>query len=238
MPVKKPKFNPITSWSYSVYTQYIRCPFSVCLEKVQRIQMAELPNPAFIKGDRVHKSAENFVRAPKAPPLEPELAHLKPMLTVLRKAKAKVELEWAFNREWKPTSWFARDTWLRIKTDVCQDSAAPPLVNIIDYKTGKVYPDHKQQRSLYALGGLLLVKLGLLAGGSTKTKLTAQHVYVDTKQEATEQFTMKNLEPLQREWLARTDEMLKDTEFKAIEGRHCGWCKFRKSAGGPCPANQ
>ena len=66
-------------------------------------------------------------------------------------------------------------------------------------------------------------------------KLTAQHVYLDTGQTATEQFQMKDLTPLQREWEARTKQMLSDTRFPTRTGPHCRWCKFRQSAGGPCP---
>jgi hypothetical protein len=101
-----------------------------------------------------------------------------------------------------------------------------------------VYDDHKQQRSLYALGGLQLVKLGRLAEGDKKSKLTAEHVYIDTQQTATEQFTMKDLDPLKREWETRTKQMLEDTTYRATPGFHCRWCKYRKSNGGPCPEEQ
>jgi RecB family exonuclease len=108
-------------------------------------------------------------------------------------------------------------------------------VDIIDYKTGQVHADHAQQRSLYALGGLQLVKIGALAGGDKKVQLTAQHVYVETGQTATEKFAMASLAPLKREWAARTAQMMKDTTFRPKPSRFaCKWCKFAKSRGGPC----
>jgi PD-(D/E)XK nuclease superfamily len=231
----KGRFSTLVSWSFSVYAQYLKCPFSVCLDKIMRIKIEEPPNPHFEKGNRIHESADVFIGGMGRKKLEPELEKLKPLLDGLRTAKARTEQEWAFTRDWNPTAWFAKDAWLRIKTDVCVDRQDPPEVDIIDWKTGKLYEDHKQQRSLYALGGLQLVQIGALAGGSKEVKLTAQHIYIDTGQRATESFVMKNLASLKREWLARIKFMMSDTQFKTHTGFHCRYCKFRKSAGGPCP---
>ena len=52
----------LKSWSYSVYTQYCKCPLSVRFDKVDRIRIVEPPNPHFIKGDLVHKAAENYIK--------------------------------------------------------------------------------------------------------------------------------------------------------------------------------
>jgi RecB family exonuclease len=239
LPVKG-RFAELTSWSFSVYTRYLKCPFEVCLDKIQRVRVEEPENPFFVKGNRVHAAADAAVSGKgKMPKLTAEMLPIKEQLVSLRARGAKTEQEWAFDKTWNLVDW--RDwkrAWLRIKTDVCADTLEPPTVDIVDWKTGKVHPEHAQQRSLYALGGLQLVQLGLLAGGSKKVDLTAQHVYVDTGQSATEKFTMKHLAPLKREWLARIDKMMKDTTYKAQPGYHCKYCKFRKSNGGPCPEDK
>ncbi len=247
----KGRFATLTSWSFSTYTQYIKCPFSVCLEKIQRIRVQEPDNPHLVHGNKAHEAADGVITGRvKAPPkittpmpgrpaLSSDLKKIGGQLTQLRAAKAKTEQEWAFDRQWNPVDW--RDwsrAWVRMKIDAVKEALRPPSVDIIDWKTGKVHDEHKQQRSLYATGGLQLVKLGALAGGDKKVKLTAQHVYLDTGQTATEEFEMKHLAPLRKEWEARTKEMLEDTAFKVRTGPHCRWCKFRKSAGGPCPEDQ
>ena len=233
----KGKFATLTSWSYSVYGQYIKCPLSVCFDKVQKIRIKEPDNPAFIKGDRIHKCAELQIRPGKVPALEPELnkPKLKALLAKFRKMKAAVELEWAFDKAYNPVSWFDKTAWLRMKTDVCADTVKPPVVDIVDWKTGKQYDDHREQRSLYALGGLQLVQLGKLAGGSKDVKLSAAHIYVDTGITATEDFAMKDLAPLKREWATRIKSMMEDTTYPAKTGFHCRYCRFAKSKGGPCP---
>ena len=232
-----------------MYTQYLKCPFSVCLEKIQRIRIQEPDNPHLVHGNKAHDAVAVFIggKAKKPPkvttPTEPgrpalvaDLERIGDRLVQLRAAKPRTEQEWAFDKQWNSVDWRDWDrAWLRIKTDLCADTAEPPTVDIIDWKTGKVHDEHKQQRTLYALGGLQLVKLGALAGGDRRVKLTAQHVYIDTGQAATEEFGMKNLEPLKREWLARVGRMMADTTYKTRTGPHCRWCKFAKSKGGPCP---
>ncbi len=237
---KLPPLATLTSWSYSVYTAYLKCPLSVCFDKIKRIRIVEPPNPHFEKGDRVHKSAEAHITAPgrKAPPIIPELKGAADRLNLFRKMKAMAELEWAFNRDWRPTSWFGQDAWLRIKVDVCAEQADPPLVHITDWKTGKVYEEHKQQRSLYALGGLQMTELGLLLDGAKDAKVLAEHVYTDTGFAATEEFAMKDLGRLKREWTSRIKTMMSDTRYPAKVGFHCRYCRYRKSNGGPCPEAQ
>jgi hypothetical protein len=247
----KGSFAQLTSWSYSVYAQYLKCPFSVCLDKIMRTRITEPPNPNFIKGNRFHAIADTFIAGVgrKRPELvetvqvpgtrdvvKVDLTSIKDELTSLREKGARTEQNWAFDRRWNPVDWRDWDNaWVRIKTDACADTIDPPTVDIVDWKTGRVYPDHKQQRSLYALGGLRLVQLGVLAGGSKKVELTARHIYGDTGQTATEKFLMRHLEPLKREWLARIKEMMADTTYVAKpSAMNCRYCKFNKKNGGPC----
>jgi hypothetical protein len=249
MLVKKGSFATLTSWSFSTYMQYTKCAFSVCLDKVQRVRIKEPDNPAFAKGDRAHAIAESFVSGtgkPPAlkekllitggPPIELDLTPVKELLISLRNAHASVELEWAFDRQYNPVGWsdWAK-AWVRMKADVCRDDTAPPEVDIVDWKTGKVHvEDHRLQRRLYALGGLRLVQIGALAGGSKDVTLTAKHVYIDTGQTATEEFKMKDLSPLKKEWEARVKQMMADTVYRATPGWHCKYCRFNHKTGGPC----
>lgn len=235
----------LTSWSYSVYTDYLKCPLMVCFSKIKRIKVQEEPNPTFIKGNAIHKNADDFITG-KTSTILPELKGVTDRLKLFKKIKALTEPDWSFTKKWVPTTWNDwNNCWVRIKVDVVgvtppkPKSKLPTLVHITDWKTGKVYEEHKQQRSLYALGALQLIELGALAGvKGTDVAMTVEHQYTDTTQSATEEFTIKDLKPLRREWEERTKTMMSDTKYPAKTGFHCRWCKFRKSAGGPCPENQ
>jgi hypothetical protein len=249
----KARFAPLTSWSFSTYAQYLKCAYSVCLDKILKIRMQEPDNPHFVKGNRAHQILDVYVSGEgKTRPsltdkvtvlgetVKIDLRAIEPQMQTWRAAKSKrTEQEWAFDRLWNPTDWRDWKTaWVRMKLDVCTDTTEPPHVDVIDLKTGKVHEEHRLQRRLYATGGLQLVQIGTLAGGDKRADLTAQHVYVDTNITATENFKMKDLAPLKREWTARIKTMMNDTTFKPTPGWHCKWCRFRKSAGGPCPEDQ
>jgi hypothetical protein len=200
--------------------------------------MPEEKSPILERGNMIHTNAQMCVSASKPPKLIPELAKFARRIDGFRRARARTELEWTFTRDWTPTSWFAKDAWLRMKLDVLTEAAAPPVVTVVDYKSGKIYPDHSQQRSLYGLGALQLVQIGNLNKGIKATKVIAEHLYTDTGLTATETYASKDLEPLRAEWTARIKEMLDDTRFPTRIGFHCKWCRFRKSVGGPCPEDQ
>ena len=252
MPNSKGRFAKLTSWSFSTYTQYIRCPFSVCLAKIQRVRIEEPPDFHLVKGNSTHAIADAFIsgrgKRPKlvetiniaglGMPVKLDLRSIEDELKELRAKKARTEQEWAFDRQYNAVDWRDWDrAWLRIKTDVCADTVTPPTVDIVDWKTGRPHPeDHRLQRRLYALGGLQLVKLGVLAGGSKDTTLTARHVYLEQPGvTATERFSAKQLPALIREWETRVKRMLDDTVYPAYPSANaCRWCKFSAKRGGPC----
>ena len=104
-----PKLANLVSWSYSVYTAYLKCPMSVMFDKIQRIRIPEPPNVHFEKGDRVHKAAQAHVTGTgRAPAVIPELKLAKAKLDLFRKLKARAEMDWAFTKQYLPTSWFGQ----------------------------------------------------------------------------------------------------------------------------------
>jgi hypothetical protein len=232
------KFDTLKAWSHSVYAQWVKCPLSVCFEKIQRIQIAEQRSPMLDYGSEIHLAAQNYVVMAKPPLLHKNLATRKilPILDRMRAAEAEVELKLAFTKDYKLTEWKDDNAWLRMIVDAMREKAKPPEVEVVDYKTGRIYPEeHHLQRELYALGALAMVDEGQLAGGNQKTKVLVSHVYVDGGAVATEEYAPKNLPLLKKDWAQRIKPMMTDTTFPAIIGRHCGYCKFAKSKGGPCP---
>lgn len=240
MPVNNRK--TLQSWSYSVYSKYIQCPLQIFFSHVIKVKMPEEPKgKPLIHGDEVHQEAQRYVvGSGRAPKLSSDLVNVKARLDELRKAQARGEQKWAFTAGWALTTWYGDGAWLRVIVDAIAEMLKPaPFVDIVDYKTGKLYDDHKQQRSLYGLAALQLVHIGQLAGGAPDTKVRVQHIYTDlstaTKLEtATEEYTMKDRASLVREWKLRIKQMMSDTAFRPKVGPHCSYCKFRKSNGGPC----
>lgn len=241
----------ISAWSYSRFSEYAKCP---ALAKYKVIDKLKEPgSPAMDKGNRTHaiaaafttqivpkKDKDNYqfhsdlVAVAKAKKIPAELANYEDHFFKIRKAHALVEENWAFDKNWERTDWFAKDAWCRIKVD-CHYLTAKKLrgglqettVEIEDYKTGKWSDTHELQRSLYALGALLIYPDAVL--------VRASHIYLDNpgKPEVST-FGPGNLEKLKAEWEKRTKAMLNDKTFAPKPGPHCRWCHFRKANAGPC----
>lgn len=213
----------ITAWSFSRLADWEQCPLKAKLKHVQRIK--EPGSPAMERGSLIHKLAEDYTNG-EIKTLPPELARFKPQFVDLKKSKPECESQWAFDEEWNPVDWFAKNAWLRVKTDV---SAMPKGVTkgiIIDHKTGKVKDEHEDQLSLYALAFFIMYPKA--------TEVLAGLWYLDDGTEKQMTFTRDQLPALKRYWLDRVTPMMNDTVFPAKPSRLCSWCYFRKSSTGHC----
>lgn len=228
----------ITAWSYSRYGCYTECP-----RKAKYKFVDKLPEPgssAMDRGSAMHAFAEELITGKmsakeddkvKYEPFRAEfvkdiLPSIKKDVTVAKKGKPIAECEWSFTTQWKPTGWFSKDAWCRIKTDlVFMDKKE--LV-IVDHKTGKRREEqHQAQLSLYALGGFIMYP--------TVDKIKTAVWYLDAGAPAlADSYTRDELPDIQNAWLDKTRAMLSDTLFAPRPSNACRWCHFRKSNGGPC----
>ena len=245
------QIQPITAWSYSRFGDYEKCPALAKFKVIDKLR--EPSSPALDKGNLVHsvaaayvtgkapvKDKDNFsyhgrlVEVAKTPAVPPELVNFTDRFKALRKAGGcMVEQDWAFTEAWERTGWFDKAAWVRIKVDnhylevkKKRGGLRETTVEIIDYKTGKWSDAHALQRSLYALGALLIYP--------DAVSVKVAHWYLDTGKDEYDLFGPGNLEKLKKEWVKRTTAMLHDTTFAPTSGQHCKWCFFRKANNGPC----
>lgn len=141
----------------------------------------------------------------------------------------EVEGEWAFDAKMRTTSWFGKDTWLRVKVDVGQSHNAHEMV-IIDWKTGKVRDDkteeYMEQLELYAFGAFhhhpqlqtAEVKLCYLDSGITYPDDFGEKIV----------FRRSDVPKLKKAWDKRTRAMLLDRHFAPRPNDKCRWCFYRK----------
>ena len=225
MPIAK--LVQITAWSYSRYTAYLQCPFAAKCKHV--LGLPEPDNPAMLNGKQVHEqSATYLTSASKAPPLPAALWRFEKEYQALRALKPRplVESEWAFNKVWEQCGW--RDwaaCWLRIKVDIHYTHRSNRL-KIIDIKTGRINEDHTLQRSLYALGGLLVYP--------DVTSVEVEHWYLEQGEIRADKWPADALPELQAQWLDNAKPMLTDTLFAPRPGPYCQRCPYRHATGGPC----
>lgn len=224
MPVKPKKAaQRFTAWSFSRYSTWSKCPFQAKCKFIDKLP--EPPSPALDRGDKIHKLAEAFVKGPVRAPVPEELETFAAEFKVLRAKKAKTELQLAFTVNWEPCEWFAKDAWVRIVADALLRKTSTVL-RIIDYKTGKMREESKDQLGLYAI-----------AGFSEDPKLKQVHGelwYLDQGEDIILPFDRKQCDDLKTEWSDKVAPMMADTCFVPRPNNNCRWCAFSKAKGGPC----
>lgn len=215
----------ITAWSYSRYGLYEQCPFKARMLYIEKFK--EPSSPALENGTAVHAEIERYLKL--ADERLPQSAiKLSAEYEELKARKPYVELEAAFNKDWQPVDWFAKDAWARIKIDalVKEDTH----LFIVDHKTGRVRDSYEPQLELYALTGLLMFP-------SAETIDTALFFVDAGKRIDGQRYTREDLPTLLAKWTARVEPMLTDTEYAATPNQYCKYCHFRRSNGGDCQAS-
>lgn len=225
----EPKFE---AWSWSRWETYDNCPLQAKMKFLVKGKPF-VASPAMERGDRIHKGVAAYIEGKvDAPPVEVTLPFQLKLLAECRAAEDKVvEQQWAFNRQWGATGWFAKSSapsgaaWLRTIVDYAvayEDNA----VEIIDWKSGKVYGHNVDQLELFALSAMRYFR--------PATKVLTRLVYFDAHTEITDEFNAADQDKLIAKWEDKVRPMFEDTTFLPRPGNHCYRCDFAKSKGGAC----
>jgi len=206
------------------------CPRKLYLSAVKKL--VEPPNANMERGSHIHKLAEKFVKG-ELPELPAELKLYEKMFTALKAKRAEdptkvhVEKEWAFTKNWKPCSWFDKQAWCRIKTDIAYNHG--DVLHICDYKTGQMRAQEKEkyakQLKLYALGAFLM-----LPDDTIMPRLAFIDHGQDHPGDADEDIVVRRdeLDGLKAQWEADVAPMLADTEFKPTPNWSCNrFCYYK-----------
>lgn len=229
---RKPK-PKVTAWSFSRWTKWATCPLQFKLSTIDRLP--EEKGPALVRGQEVHNEAEEYVKAARKPRMVPaSLETFTDEFVELRDLKraAGVEVlpenELAFDRNWAPTSWFDRRTWVRIKIDALVRFVGKRRTRVIDYKTGRLkeQSEYDEQVELYALAAFD-------ADPELQTVQT-ELWFLDHGVLYENDHDRDDADGIRAKWEERVTPMMADRRFDPTPGNHCRWCSFSKAKGGPC----
>jgi len=216
----------VKAWSFSALKLYEECPARYKYEKLDKLPVPENPNMA--RGLKIHKKAEDYLLGDDPDAIPPELEEFDGRFQELHALRPMVEQEWAFTDKWKPTGWFAPDTWLRVKTDAAVLHDTHDFLDIIDHKTGKKYGENVDQVELFALAGFCMFP---------GVKEIDTHLwYLDSGDEQTDEFVRDKeaIAETKKEWEDRAAPMFNDEDFLPRPTSKCRWCPFQRQKGGPC----
>lgn len=231
---KKAKILPkrIKSWSYSTWATYDECQGKAKFSRIDKLP--DPPGPAAQRGNEVHDTCERFVlqhiehgftSEVLEDPLDTWADDFDELIEILRAADEYwIEEKWAFDKDWEETEWFAKDAWCRAKMDVAWRNKL--TANFIDYKTGRIRDKHDEQANLYAV--CCYVKIPNIRS------VRGAYWYLDEDVIQPYEYDIEALKILYETWNRRGLEITTATQFPFTPGRHCSWCAFAASKGGPC----
>lgn len=251
MPTKPNVVKRITAWSYSRFSDFSKCPLMCRFKHVDK--MREPDNEHQARGTLVHKEAELWSTGKKEGTVEiagknvvvkvgaripKSLQCFKKEFDELRKVKRLLatEQQLGLDAKWEPTEWFDSDArkkglplpWCRVTMDCRYVIPGTKTMRIIDYKTGRVREENKEQLTLYGVAGFAL--------DESIEEVQAELWYLDQGELVPLTYTREADEDrLRKEWAKKTKVMLSTVNFKPKVTRLCSYCHFRKSNGGPCP---
>jgi hypothetical protein len=204
-------------WSYSSWSLWRKCPLALYYAYVEKLRGP--PVPAMERGTMIHSFAERYLDGSITGPMPLHLKKLETEFLELKAAKPIVEKYWALTAEWKPAK--ERQGWVVAKTD----AYIPPtkrenILVVVDHKTGRIYPDHLDQGSLYASIGF-----GLFPDVE---EIEVEFFYIDQGTPASWRYTRAMLRYNVKYWLEEGKKLMSTKKFIATPSENaCGWCGFR-----------
>lgn len=221
----------INSWSFSRLEVFKQCPMRAKFAWVDRIPEPERELPpgktefANDRGSRIHQEAEDFVRGVSG--FSKDLKKFKPEFEKLKdlfeKGTVYLEDEWAFDREWMPVAWGAKDAWGRLKIDALV-YLEPSRAVVIDYKTGRKDGNeikHAQQTQLYALVAFLR--------DPNLEEIHTELWYLDENELTRTRYTRKQAMRYLKIFDRSAKEMTTAVNFKPNPNIYtCKWCPYKE----------
>lgn len=213
------------TWSLTKVSTLEQCGAKYKFKYVDKIK--EIAGEHAQRGTDIHATLESFIRT-GSPRLEGKLEFYHGFLTQLRSHPVPLEpeLRIALTKEWTvcPDD---QEPWLIMFLDLFR--RVEVSASVWDWKTGKIYPKHDDQKELYALG--------VFCAHSDIEVVTATHVYVDLGQNRERIYSRAfDFERLKEKWGEKGKRLERLTEQDYIPRPQflCRYCSYSKEKGGPC----
>lgn len=218
------------NWSLSKLGTFTKCRRRFLYSYIQHLKGTEQPRGARERGVDQHAHIERYFK--DRTPLPVDLTHYKQWFDMLCAYEPIAEEPLAMLEGWMPGSWEDPKVWWKGVLDL--RVRKPPISWVFDWKTGKVYPDHVDQRELYAIA--------VFVNDPEINEIEAWHVYIDLGKKVKQIFFREQLPALIAKWngkLAGYMQALErfvpgeaETMFVTNPSYLCDYCPYSRN---PCP---
>jgi len=205
------------AWSYSALNAFETCPHQFFRVRVKK-DIREKESAALSEGNRQHKAFERRMR--DKTPLPSDMKRWEPLCKKVERTphdEMLVEGKIALTAELKPTTFFARDVWVRAVLDLALRNGK--TARIIDYKTGKRKVDNEQLKLFAAVA---------FAAFKGVEKVRTSFWWLPAAKADNEVFTAEQAPLIWQEFEPRVERMQRaheeDNWPKRPSGLCRGWC--------------
>jgi len=210
------------SWSYSMLMCWEKCAAQYNYRF--NLHMKEEVTGAAMRGTHHHGRIEAYLKGEPGP-LLPSFQPAFTLLDRLKDGKVSVEQKIGLNDKWEPVPW--GEAWYRCVLDAVEapeDGTLP----VWEWKTGRHWPEHEDQRLLYGLAGLSVFPSDQVA------KVQVNGYYLDDHTMDVTVLDREAAKEVKKEFEMRQAIMASDKTYAARPGIYCRWCAYARSKGGPC----
>jgi hypothetical protein len=218
------------NWSLSKLGTFTKCRRKFLYSYIQLLP--QIKGAAASRGIDQHAIIESYFNGNRKD-LPTDLAHYKEWFDVLRGMEYKPELQLAMLAGWLPCTWEDPAAWWKGVLDllVRRESVAW----LFDWKTGKIYPDHFDQKELYTIA--------VFTHYPEIQEVIAHHVYLDLHKQTKDIFRRDQLPKLIAKWNGKLVPYLQaldsysrgddpETFFVTNPSYLCDYCPYSRN---PCP---
>lgn len=227
-PARIEVFTMSFQWSLSALTLFERCKFAYKCRYVLKLPDPRPKGGPAQRGIDTHKTIEDHILYDHPLTFELQRAWGR-AFTEIKKFDVQVEHKIGLTPAWVPQEdW--KGSWLRMVLDL--KAKKPGGYTVYDWKTGKEYPEHFDQKELYALG--------VLSEHPEEKSVSAVHVYLDSGRQTRREYHRDQLNARRARWDSRAQKLQgfvesPDTGQWIMEPNFlCKWCAYNKANKGPC----
>lgn len=206
--------------SYSSLSTWKKCPKLFHWNYV--LGNRQPPNAAADRGTELHLALELFFKGGSYPIANKVLAPWRHFMEALTVHNPSPEAEYAVDQHWSPTGYEDPNAYARGKADLRH--MIGNTFHVYDWKSGRIYPDHKQQGEMY------------LAMEEPHEFLVTHFVYLDSPLHVETRRYSKSDQMLIRAHLTEDiDTVNSATEYPATPSpESCKYCQLSWRKGGQC----
>ncbi len=222
---------PTIALSFSRLSDYETCPLKFKAKYITKDYPDESNNPAFEKGNAIHKQLEDYINYKKSseaapPPMGSVATNLVPMIDRLHKTcdgNIFGEKQIAINQNWEKCDWFASPSVVKYRAIIDMLAFVNGRTLIVnDFKSGKVRDYEDGPTTQLKLTAAMMFSLY-----PNIEEIHTNYLFVEHKKTVSVPFKREQLEDLKAPFNKAYDKVQMEKEFSFKKNKYCNWCLYQ-----------